>query len=475
MKLHHLFFAALAVALAGCATSGAGLQQATREFSEKQLGAPATLLATGDDRKAARAAIDQLLDKPLAQDDAVRIALAYSPAFQALYADRIAQSAEAVQLGRLPNPVFTFERLRRTSAGIPELDIGKMLSLPLLDLLLLPQRLDASAALRRDAQLAAAAAAVQAATDARQAWVRAVAAEQSAIYGGQVKEAAEASSELARRMQAAGNFSKLQRAREQAFHADATAQHARAKHAAIAARETLVRTLGLDAAQAAKLKLPERLPDLPKTPDADTVVAQRGLDERLDVQMARARLDAIAKRAGWTRATSFVNGIHLGLVQKRESFDGTPEPHWRGYEIELPLPLFDFGDARRDGVRAEYLAALNRTAQTAVTAQSQVRESYHAYRTTFDLAAHYRDEIVPLRKTIADEMLLKYNGMLIGVFELLADAREQVGSVMQALDAQRDFWLADAALKATLLGQPTAGALMDAQRATSTAGTTASH
>ena len=61
---------------------------------------------------------------------------------------------------------------------------------------------------------------------------------------------------------------------------------------------------------------------------------------------------------------------------------------------------------------------------------------------------------MPLRKTIAEENVLRYNGMLIGVFELLADSREQIGSVIQAIDAQRDFWLADAALQATLIGRP---------------------
>ena len=47
--------------------------------------------------------------------------------------------------------------------------------------------------------------------------MRAVAAQQSLRYVEQVKAAADASAELARRMQAVGNFSKLQRAREQAF------------------------------------------------------------------------------------------------------------------------------------------------------------------------------------------------------------------------------------------------------------------
>ncbi len=126
----------------------------------------------------------------------------------------------------------------------------------------------------------------------------------------------------------------------------------------------------------------------------------------------------------------------------------------RGYELAVPLPIFDFGDATRSRARALYMAAFNRAAQLAVDASSQVRESYGAYRTTYDIAKHYRDEIVPLHKTIADENLLRYNGMLIGVFDLLADSREQIGSVVQAIDAQRDFWLADAALKATLIGKP---------------------
>ena len=88
------------------------------------------------------------------------------------------------------------------------------------------------------------------------------------------------------------------------------------------------------------------------------------------------------------------------------------------------------------------MQSVHRTAQIAVIAQSEVRESYQTYRTAYDLARHYRDEVVPLRKRIAEENVLRYNGMLIGVFELLADAREQVASVNAYLDALRDFWVA---------------------------------
>ena len=54
-----------------------------------------------------------------------------------------------------------------------------------------------------------------------------------------------------------------------------------------------------------------------------------------------------------------------------------------------------------------------------------------------------------MRKTIAEENLLRYNGMIIGVFELLSDSRDQVGAVIAAIGAQEQFWLAAAALQAT--------------------------
>ena len=53
--------------------------------------------------------------------------------------------------------------------------------------------------------------------------------------------------------------------------------------------------------------------------------------------------------------------------------------------------------------------------------------------------------------------MLRYNGMLVSVFELLADAREQAGAVNSTIDALKEFWLAHTRLEAALGGQlPTA-------------------
>jgi outer membrane protein TolC len=392
----------------------------------------------------------QLLAAPLSMDGAVQLALANSPSLQALLAQGWADMAAANQAGRLANPVFTFERIRSGD----ELELGRLLSIGLLDLLTLPQRQVISRNQVAQAQTQLSATVVEQVSQVRQAWVRAVAAQQTLVYAEQVNQSAQASAELAKRMQEVGNFSKLQRARQHVFYADAAAQLASARHAVTAAREELIRQLGLTDAQAAQLKLPDRLPDLPKEPRAAGDISASALQQRLDVQLARLQLDAAGKSQGLALLNSVLD-VEAG-VRRDTVFDNASgeKSHRRGYELEVRLPVFDWGGAQRASMNAQSLAAANRYDAVVRSASSQLRESYSAYRTAYDLARHYRDEIVPLRKTMQEENVLRYNGMLIGVFELLADTREQIASVVAAIDAQRQFWLADAGLSSSLIGKP---------------------
>ena len=459
---------ALAAAfMAGCAS--VGIDDALKETnsSASQFTSGTLELSRTQEQRDARTVLSrELLAKPLSRDDAVRLALANSPAVQALVAQSWADIASANQASRLPNPVFTFERLRLGD----ELEIGRLLSFGLVDLLLLPQRASVSRSQATLAQAQLTGAVVDQVTQVRHAWVRAVAARQSLQYAELVKESAEASAELAQRMQQVGNFSKLQRARQQVFYADATTQLASARHAATAAREELVRALGLDDAQADTMRLPERLPDLPKAPREARDVAATAAEQRLDVQQARAQLDVAGKSQGINLLPTFID-VDAG-VRRDTVFDGGSRDTRRGFELDIRLPLFDWGSARRDALNAQALAAANRYDATVRGATSQLREGYSAYRTAYDIARHYRDEIVPLRQTMADENVLRYNGMLIGVFELLAEARDQIASVNNAINAQQQFWLADAALEASVIGRPIAASAPTAAwspRAASTA------
>ena len=462
--------AAASLVLAGCAS--VNMDQAVRDandttgtFTQGKLE-----LSRTEQQSQARARLsNELLANPLGMDDAVQLALANSPAVQTLLAQSWSDMAQANQTGRIANPVFSFERIRFAD----ELELGRLLSFGLLDLLTLPRRMEISQSQMTQARVQLSANVVEQVTQVRQTWVRAVAAQQSLTYANQVNRSAQASSELAKRMQQVGNFTKLQRARQQSFYADSAAQLASSQHAATAAREALTRQLGLSDAQAARLKLPDRLADLPETPLQAAVVNANAPQQRLDVQLARNQLEMAGKSQGLNLVTSLVD-VELG-VRRDTVFDnatGTSTPR-KGYELAIRLPIFDWGTAKRDAMNAQSLAAANRYESTVRGASSQLRESYSAYRTAYDVARHYRDEIVPLRKTMAEENLLRYNGMLIGVFDLLADNRDQIASVTAALNAYQQFWLADAALAASMTGKPTALAM--AATAASAGGDAAGH
>jgi outer membrane protein TolC len=128
-------------------------------------------------------------------------------------------------------------------------------------------------------------------------------------------------------------------------------------------------------------------------------------------------------------------------------------PRARGYELSIELPLFDWGQARNARAEALYMQSLRRVAEAAVDARSQARERYLGYRAAWDLARHYRDEVLPLRKQISNEVLLRYNGMLASPFDLLSDAREQAAAVNATIDALKQFWSASADLEEAI-GQP---------------------
>ena len=427
-------------------------------------------LARNDRQRAARlATADALLSEPLSRDAAVKLALANSPSIQALLARNWENGANAAQSGRIPNPVFSLERL--VSDDSATRDIERFISFGLLDVLLVPMRTRASEKSVEAARIRLTTEVVREVSLVRQAWTQAVAARQIAAYTEQVQTSAKASAEMGRRLESVGNFSRLERARQQVFHADATMQLASARNAAVAAREELTRALGLDDQQAARLQLPEQLPALPELPILPDEVTQTMGEQRLDIRMARASLDRAARSEGIENISSLTD-VELGY---RETEARGPEEteELSGYEVELRLPLFDWGGLQRDATRARTLAAANDFAATVRNASSSLRQTYSAYRTSYDISSFYRDEVVPLRQLISEETVMQYNGMLIGVFDLLADSRTQIDTVLSAIKAAEQFWIADAALQASMLGSPMNASVASIE--TASAGDAAGH
>ncbi len=446
--------AASLLALAGCASftpdgGFSSIEQTTKERIGKDLkwtrGTTNTNSNTGQDAITER--VRDLLKNPLTVDDAVQIALLNNRGLQASFYDLGISEADLVEAGRLSNPHFT---LRRANAG-DEYTIEQTLTVNLLSWLTIPLKTEMEKRRFEQTQRMVSMEVLRLAADTRKAYILAVSAEENVRYMNKVKTVAESSAELARRMASVGNFNKLSQAREQGFYADAALNHARATQNQVGARERLIRLLGLSG-EDINFKLPERLPDLPNAPDDLPNVEQTALAQRLDVQAMRLGTESLAKNLGLSKATRFINVLEIGPTRILEG--PKSNPYKKGFEVSLEIPLFDWGSAKVAKSESLYMQSVNRLAEAAINARSEVREAYLGYRVTYDIAKHYRDEVVPIRKRIADENLLRYNGMLIGVFDLLADARAQITSVNGYIDALRDFWLAKADLDMAMIGKP---------------------
>ena len=436
---------ALMLGLAGCATfsKDGGFDTVSTTASDR-LGRHVAFARNDAERADLRLEIDALLANPLTADDAVQVAVLNNPDLQGVYAELGIAEADLVRAGRLPNPRFSTTRTTSDSSFKYE----SALTIPILALVTMPTTLKMERGRFEAVKLQVTDRILRLAAEVREAWTDAVAADEALRYRRQVALAADAGAELAGRMVAAGNFSALDRMREEVFSADAATQRIRAEASVATAREKLARLLGLEAGAAA-FRLPERLPDLPPIAASYEALEAFALAQRLDVQAAKLDAAATARSLGLVRATRFIDALELGPATLLEKDEATR----KGFTLSVEVPLFDWGDSKVRRAESIYLRSVSRVTATALDARSQVRSAYARYNSAWQVAQHYRDTIVPLRRRISEENVLRYNGMLLSVFELLADAREQIAAASGYIESNRDYWLAEAGLRAALGGK----------------------
>ena len=441
-----------ALVLAGCASVAPdGLRSAVGEHTADRLPANAQLADPSPQARAdAQQQIAQWLQQPLDADTAVRIALLNSPALEAQIAALGVQDAQRVQALTLPNPTLTLGRF----VNGHEREIERQLSFGLVSLITLPWRARWQGWQMEQATLSAAQQVLLHAADTRRAWLRAVAAQQTLHSAETLHEAAAAGGELARRMARVGNFSKLEQAQELRVQHDAAAALARARLNAALEREQLARLMGLWGSQSA-FSLPKVLPDLPKPAElrsGDDAEAT-ALRERLDLRALRRELDTTADRNGFARVGAVFGDI--GASYSRNTATDRDTRHddvTRGWELDIPLPIFDWGGAASGAARSTLQRNAAQLRDGALRARSEARSHWLRYRTAYDLAQQQRTEVLPLAQFMQDEAIYRYNGMFISTWQLLAQARATAQAVATATEAQRDFWLAETDLQLALTG-----------------------
>uniref|UniRef100_UPI000563E9FE TolC family protein n=1 Tax=Rhizobium fredii TaxID=380 RepID=UPI000563E9FE len=452
---------ALPLVLGGCVSvSEYAAKNAGFSFVEaKTAGATGKQTVWVQNEQQARVVSDRvktlIAKKTLDVETAVQVALLNNKGLQAAYADLGEFAADAWQSTMLVNPTVS---LGLTGIGTPGLEAFKtvegMIASNILALATRERDIAIADTRFRQAQLNAALRTLQLAADTRRAWINAVAAWETVGQLNQAQAAADAASELAQKLGETGAMTKEGQAREHVFYAELAGQTAKARLTARLAKEELTRLMGLWGSDV-DYQVPNRLPSLPKGLMRRDLIEAAALQRRVDLQIAKLELEATAKSYNLTEATRYVTDLELltGFETEREKEDGKVESETTGQaELEFVIPIFDSGKARMRKAELAYMRAANLLAEKAVNVRSEARSAYQAYRSNYDIARHYRNSVVPLRTKIEEESLLTYNAMITNTFELLADSREKVNSILLAVNAKRDFWLAEANLAPAIYG-----------------------
>lgn len=421
-------------------------------------------IRTADDTARAQGAVDALLRRTLTADSAVQIALLNNRGLQAAYNELALAEADLVAESLPPNPTFSMSRI----SGDGALEIERQVVGNILALATLPFRSDIARQRFQKAQLRAAEETLRLAADVRRAYFRAVAANEMAGLLTDAKATAESTAQLAKKLGETGALNKLDQAREQVFYAETTAELATVRQDATSSRERLARLLGLWDGDLG-FKLPARLPPLPQRPRSLPRIEVEAVEHRLDLQMARIELAALAKSLDLTQASRFVTMLDVAGIDRKTRDPDTRPFRERGFDVQFQIPIFDGGEVRVRQAAETYAKALNLLTEKAVNVRSEARDAYRVYRSTYDIASHYQREVLPLRKIITEEMQLRFSSMQVDVFALLTEARQRIASLRAAIGVKREFWLAQSDLQTAVNGGVSGAAGGDSRTNSATA------
>jgi len=438
--------------IGGCATSppGAGFGEVQNTVSART-GHWVQWRGHSVEDAAVDAVVHALLARELTADDAVQIALLNNRGLQATFEELGIAQAELVQAGLLRNPVFDLSiRIpdRRPSRTYLDFSVAE----DFIDVFLVPARRKLVGAAFAQAKMKVEEEILALAAETKTAFYEYQASEQVVELRKTGLDAASAAADAAKDLHDAGNTTDLDLLGQQTLEARAKTDLVSAQAQAAEHRERLTDLMGLWGHDI-DWKPAGRLPDPPETDFDPAELELLAVRQRDDLAAARQEVAIQSQALDLTRRTRFLASANLGPEAERET-DG----QWRiGPSLSAPIPVFDQGQAAV--LRQQFMLEQSRRRYEALTEhiRSQVRTTLSRLLNARSKIRLYRLTVLPLGQKFLEQAQLHYNGMYIGVFQLLQAKREQIDAGSEYIDALRDYWVARAQLERAVGGRLPAG------------------
>jgi cobalt-zinc-cadmium efflux system outer membrane protein len=370
----------------------------------------------------------------------VRVALLNNRDLSAMLEQVGVSKADYQIAGQIKNPSFYIDFRppdRRPPAGV---DIEAALSVDVLDILLLPvrkglakQELDRSAVTAADAAL-------QLVHDVRVGFYTLVADGKSADSLEAAATAVDTARDFARRQHDAGNITDREWAERQADAAEAKLEAMRARLQVEVDRASLNRLMGLSGSQT-HWTAADDLPPIPAVDPADADTVDTAMKRRLDAESADRNV-AIAQSGLDLTRKGVLTSVSVGASMERE----TDKQTVIGPSLGVDVPIFNQhqGEVARAEAEVRIAGAERQAMRSRV--ESEVTAALARVRAARAAAELADTVLVPQRQAVIDAATAQYNGMLVGIFDLLSAREKKLSADRESIAARLAYWTARAEL-----------------------------
>jgi hypothetical protein len=141
--------------------------------------------------------------------------------------------------------------------------------------------------------------------------------------------------------------------------------------------------------------------------------------------------------------------LNVGAAFEREEDDT-----WLGGPaFGLQVPIFDPGHAKRSRAHAIVAQRWESIWALAVDVRAEVRQTVRRLKVMREQAHYYENSFLPLRKAMTHQAQRRYNGMFMGVFELLMIKRMEIEASVGHVNTLKNYWLAHTDMTEILSGR----------------------